>query len=146
MEKMTNKIALTVAIAELTKLGNHAEVVGKLEKMLLQVEKKSNAGSTTGKQTKTQKENVVIKETILTIVTEPMQAKDVAEVLGVSIQKASALLNQMVKSGELEKTIEKKVTRFSPILPEGEKPEEEMEENDNEELDELMAELDEMTE
>lgn len=114
MEKMTNKVALQFVLG-LEEVIANKEVFEKVSKMLEQVEKKSASATGSNKPTKTQKENIALKSLISEIVETPMQAKEVAEVMEVSVQKASALLNQMVKEGRLEKAIEKKITRFQPV-------------------------------
>ncbi len=64
--------------------------------------------------TKTQKENEGLKEEIFAFIDKggAKRANDVANQFGITVQKASALLNQMVKIGTLEKVTEKKVNYF----------------------------------
>ena len=64
--------------------------------------------------TKTQKANENVKEAIVACLADNgmMRAMDVASELGITIQKASALLNQLVKAEVLEKVAEKKVNFF----------------------------------
>ena len=65
------------------------------------------------KPTKTRIENEGIKTKIVEILVnaeEPMQAKAIGEVLGVSPQKVSALLKQMKDAGTVVKTVGKKNT------------------------------------
>ena len=64
--------------------------------------------------TKTQKENENLKELIFAFISEngAMRANDVATQFNITVQKASALLNQMVKVQALEKVTEKKVNFF----------------------------------
>lgn len=54
-------------------------------------------------ETKTQKENKMVKDMIFTVMEygEFYSAKSIAESIGVSVQKASALLRQMVADGIL---------------------------------------------
>lgn len=67
-----------------------------------------------GKATKTQVANVDIKADVMSILaSQPMlRATEIAEVLNVSVQKASAMLSQLVKSGEVKRVADGKVTRF----------------------------------
>lgn len=70
------------------------------------------------KPTKTQEENVSLKEEILSVVTEvgatvtEIQSKS-ATLGGLSNQRVSALLKQLVESGQVVKTVEKKKSFFS---------------------------------
>lgn len=65
--------------------------------------------------TKTQRENVAIKEQILEALTEPMRASQMGEKVGISFNKASSLLNQMVKEGKIQKYKVKKDTYFAQL-------------------------------
>ena len=73
---------------------------------------KRNSGSR--KPTKTQRENATLKEDMWAYVSEngAKRANEVAIYFGISGQKASALLNQLVGDGRLEKLTEKRVTYF----------------------------------
>jgi len=58
-------------------------------------------------ETKTQKENAELKETIVGILEtagEGVTATDVAKALDVTVQKASQLLKQLVTAGEVART------------------------------------------
>ena len=68
-----------------------------------------------GAPTKTQVANEGIKSAIVEAITgtEPMQAKAIGELVGISSQKASALLKQMVDAGVVVKTVEKAKSYFS---------------------------------
>ena len=73
-------------------------------------ERKSN------KPTKLQVANENLKECILTILTtDGRQCKEIAEVLNITPQKASALLNQLVKENKAEKVIVKRITYFKRV-------------------------------
>ena len=93
-------------------------VVEKLTALKEQLVKRN--ASKSDKPTKTQKENAEIKTRIHEFLTHTLQGVrcgDVASELGISGQKASALLSQMVKTGEVVKREgEKRVTLF--LLPE----------------------------
>ena len=86
-------------------------------------------------QTKNQKENEGIKAKILEVlfVDTGMTATEVGNELGISVQKASALLNQMAKAGTIVKVIDKKKSLFA--LPEAETLDVEGDEADSEELE-----------
>lgn len=115
--KMTNKVALTIAIEAVKEMGN-LEAVEKLEKMLAQVEKKS---TTEKKPTATQLENVNLKEAILLsmsvgekyTVTDIM--KGCVEVGELSNQRVSALVRQLLLDGKLEREEIKRKAYFSLV-------------------------------
>lgn len=117
MEKMTNKIALGFVLG-LEEVKANKEVFDKLTKMLEQVEKKSNTGKT-GKPTKVQMENELIKDKILQILLEsetPLQIKEMLandELSQYSNQKLSALVRQLVAEEKVVRIEEKKVAKFS---------------------------------
>ena len=74
---------------------------------------KRNARKST-KPTKAQVANVAVKEAItnfLSEATEPLQAKAIGE--GISAQKASALLKQLVEGGAVTKEVVKGKSLFS---------------------------------
>ena len=107
MTKMTYAMAIDSAIN-----GNVTEEVReKLEALKGQLAKR-NSGSR--KPTKTQRENESMKEDFWAYVSEngAKRASEVAVYFGVSGQKASALLNALVKEGRLDKVVEKRVTYF----------------------------------
>lgn len=106
MTKMTYVEALAIAINAI----EDVEAVERLEALKAQLEKRNASRG----QTKTQKANEGLKAEILAFVGEAgtVRAGDVATHFGVSGQKASALLNQLVKAEALEKFAEKKVTFF----------------------------------
>lgn len=68
-----------------------------------QAAKKNASGS--NKPTKTQQENEGVKERILlTLSTEPMSVADVCSAVGISNQKATALLTQLRKENKVVRT------------------------------------------
>lgn len=92
------------------------------EKKIAQLEKKSATG--TGKPTKTQQENEILKAEILNVLTanggymtikEIQSASDVLN--GLANQKMSALLRQLGDDGtkQVTKATEKRVTRFKAV-------------------------------
>lgn len=110
MTKMTYVNAIDSALkGEVTN-----EVREKLEALKAQLAKR-NSGS--HKPTKTQKENVGLKDNIFAFISEEgaKRAGEVAVHFDVSGQKASALLKQMVEDGRLEKYAEKRVTYFKVV-------------------------------
>ena len=64
------------------------------------------------KQTKRQVENDVIKTQILGMLGDGMTATQVGEALGVSVQRASALLKQMVDVAEIARVKDGKTLLF----------------------------------
>lgn len=116
--KMTNKVALEIAIASVKASGN-MEAVEKLEKMLAQVEKKNSADR---KPTATQKENIGLKESILAFMEVEKQytitdiMKGCAEVAGLSNQRVSALVRQLLLEGKVTREEIKRKAYFSLTL------------------------------
>ena len=109
MTKMTYAQALEIAINAVT----DEIAVEKLEALKAQLVKRSGAER---KPTKTQMENEGIKARILEALTaEGQQCKVIAETIGISGQRCSALLKQMVDSGFAEKYTEKRVTYFKAV-------------------------------
>lgn len=108
---MANKMTYATAIDSALNGNITDEVREKLEALKVQLAKR-NSGER--KPTKTQKENESLKEDIFAYVSEngAKRAGDVATHFGISGQKASALLKQIVDSGRLEKYAEKRVTYF----------------------------------
>ena len=114
--KMTNAIALNIAIEVLGAEDKYTEVVEKLQKMLAQVEKKNSAER---KPTATQKENAGLKDAILCsmeigkqyTITDLM--KSVAELDGLSNQRVSALVRQLLLDGKVEREEIKRKAYFS---------------------------------
>ena len=117
MTKMTYAMALDFATEIITNgtadfNGFSAnDYVEKLEALKAQLAKR-NSGSS--KPTKTQRENAGLKEDMWAYVSEngAKRASEVAVYFGIRGQKASALLNALVKEGRLDKVTEKRVTYF----------------------------------
>ena len=119
MEKLTYVNAINFALRAINGESlSETEKVAVAEKLIAlgQSLEKRNA-SKSGKPTKTQKENSQIKDSIAGLLQNapaPMRCGDIATALGISGQKASALLTQMVKAGEVVKSEgEKRVTLFA---------------------------------
>lgn len=134
MMKFTKKVALEVAInaiensvlpnwsfteGEETLSISKAEAIEKLQKMIEQLESKSNAPK---KPTKVQEANEGVKGVILATlqeigkpvtITELMASNEELSPTKISAQKVSSLVTQMVKSGTLVRTEEKRKAYFS---------------------------------
>jgi len=104
---------ILTAIRDQSFEGITQEHVEKLIALGQQLEKRNSAKS--DKPTKKQVENGEVKETILSKLssTEGKRCGDIATEVGISGQKCSALLSQMVKTGEVVKTEEKRVALFT---------------------------------
>ena len=119
MRKMTKK-EMFVAIAETIKameVENKAEMLNFIDHEVELLNKKSGKSG----QTKTQKENEVLKAQLLDAfakMEEPVtisefQEKSTEPVAQLTNQKLSALLNQLVKAEKMVKTIKKKKSYFA---------------------------------
>lgn len=109
-EKMTNKKALEWALTQ----NPSEEVAEKLKNMIASIDKKANAPK---KPTATSAENEKHKLALLAMATEAgQQAKEYHKSMEyadeMSVQKTSALLNQLVKEHKLVKETEKGKTLF----------------------------------
>lgn len=105
MTKMTYTIALSTAISTLSADAQYAEVCEKLTSLRETIEKRNaHKGDAPRTPTKAQRENAEIKTKMVEIFDSPKTASEVAEIMGFSVQKASALLTQMVTDGTLTKT------------------------------------------
>ena len=110
--KITKKEMFTMIKAQVK---DNAEMVAFIDHEIELLEKKASSK----KATKTQKANIGIKSTILAVL-EGGKSMTVTEMQGASAelgelsnQKVSALVRQLVEAGEVVKTIDKKVSRFS---------------------------------
>lgn len=110
--KITKKEMFTMIKAQVK---DNAEMVAFIDHEIELLDKKAS----NKKATKTQEANVGIKSTILAVLegAKPMTVTEMqgasAELGELSNQKVSALVRQLVKAGEVVKTIDKKVSRFS---------------------------------
>jgi hypothetical protein len=117
MEKMTNVKALTYVKDNFTDMP--ADVAEKIDAMIVSLQKKS----ANRKPTKTQKENVAIKDTILEVLKDSENPMTVSEILmdsrieqGITSQKVSALLKQMCEVDmTARKEIDKRKSVFSAV-------------------------------
>ena len=124
MENTSNSTKVTkrerfsqlMEIVKASKVENSAELVAFIEH---EVELLTKKNSRSGKPTKTQVENETIKAQIISVlerIGKPMTVTQLLaenEFTGLSNQKVSALLTQLRKSGEVVRTIEKKVAFYS---------------------------------
>ena len=114
MEKKITKREVINALLNEEVVKNNDTYVAYLENELVLLDKKKNNKTAT----KNQKENVEIKAEIVSVLDSNMSSiSDIqsrSERLGtLSNQKISALLRQLVESGEVVKTIDKKKAFFS---------------------------------
>ena len=124
MENTSNSTKVTkrerfsqlMEIVKASNVENSAELVAFIEH---EVELLTKKNSRSGKPTKTQVENETIKAQIISVlerIGKPMTVTQLlaeSEFTGLSNQKVSALLTQLRKSGEVVRTIEKKVAFYS---------------------------------
>lgn len=105
--------AILTAIQNQSFEGITADHVEKLIALGQSLEKRNTAKS--DKPTKKQAENATVKDAILATLssTEGKRCGDIATEVGISGQKCSALLSQLVKTGEVIKTEEKRVALFT---------------------------------
>lgn len=129
------KREMFVAIANVAEVASNEEMMNFINHEIELLDNRKGKGSKG--MTKTQKENEGIKELILATLTEIGEKATVSDLVatdalnGYSNQKISALLRQLVASGQVEKTMEKKKAFFS--LAENENTSiEEAEENEEE--------------
>lgn len=118
-KKMTKKemFAIVQAVVENATVENKAEMIAFIEHEIKLLNKKSSKSV----QTKTQKENEILKEELMVALAEmekPVTISNFCELTShpvgkLSNQKLSALLNQLVKAGKVVKTVEKKKSYFA---------------------------------
>lgn len=131
MTKMTKKVALSYAVAMMTNTdlptieGFTAEdVVAKLNEMLASLDKKVSGEKP---MTENQKQNVNFKEDILSLLmdgkartaTEILNSTPAFEGIGMTNQRVSALLRQLILDGKVSKSPVKGKMYFT-IVAEGE--------------------------
>ena len=111
-KKITKKEMFTMIKAQVK---DNAEMVAFIDHEIELLDKKASKK----KATKTQEANVGIKSIILSVL-EGGKPMTITEMQGASVelgelsnQKVSALVKQLVETGEVVKTIDKKVSRFS---------------------------------
>lgn len=110
------KVQMFNAIAEIPAVAEMEGAVDFLHKEAELVSKRNSRKSST--PTKTQKENEVVKANILSTLEgaeDGMTATEVGKVLGLTPQKVSALMKQLIADGNVEKTKAGKSTLFSLV-------------------------------
>ena len=117
-EKMTNAMALEIALEVMkeTDAEKYAEVIEKLDKMLVQVNKKSSANR---KPTATQLENEGLKEKIVEYLKNTGKRLTVSEMMkeieGLeerSNQRVTSLATFLYKEGKIDREVEKRKAYF----------------------------------
>ena len=109
---MANKMTYVSAISDvLNGVALTDEHIEKLTALKASLEKRASGKRS---MTATQKANVSVKEAIAEFLgtVEFATATEIGDACGISNQKASALLKQMVESGSVEKFSEKRKTYF----------------------------------
>ena len=91
---------------------NDSEIVEFCNHEIALLVKKNSYKST--KPTKTQIENEALKDSILNILDKPMTATEIGSAVGISVNKASALLTQLKDDNSVIRTVgEKRKAYFS---------------------------------
>ena len=117
-KKMTNAMALEIALEVLkeTDAEKYAEVIEKLDKMLVQVNKKSSANR---KPTATQLENEGLKEKIVEYLANTGKRLTVSEMMKeiegleeLSNQRVTSLATFLYKEGKIDREVEKRKAYF----------------------------------
>ena len=117
-KKMTNAMALEIALEVLkeTDAEKYTEVIEKLDKMLIQVNKKSSANR---KPTATQLENEGLKEKIVEYLVNTGNRLTVSEMMKeieglkeLSNQRVTSLVTFLYKEGKIDREVEKRKAYF----------------------------------
>ena len=117
-KKMTNAMALEIALEVLkeTDAEKYAEVIEKLNKMLVQVNKKSSANR---KPTATQLENEGLRVKIAEYLTNTGKRLTVSEMMKeiegleeLSNQRVTSLATSLYKEGKIDREVEKRKAYF----------------------------------
>ena len=117
-KKMTNAMALEIALEVLkeTDAEKYTEVIEKLDKMLVQVNKKS---STNRKPTATQLENEGLRVKIAEYLTNTGKRLTVSEMMKeiegleeLSNQRVTSLATSLYKEGKIDREVEKRKAYF----------------------------------
>ena len=117
-KKMTNAMALEIALEVLkeTDAEKYTEVIEKLDKILVQVNKKSSANR---KPTATQLENERLKEKIVEYLVDTGNGltvselmKEVEELKELSNQRVTSLVTSLYKEGKVDRIVEKRKAYF----------------------------------
>lgn len=117
-KKMTNAMALEIAIEVMkeTDTEKYTEVIEKLDKMLVQVNKKSSANR---KPTATQLENESLKEKIVEYLVDTGNGFTVSELMKeveglkeLSNQRVTSLVTALCGEGKVDRIVEKRKAYF----------------------------------
>ena len=117
-KKMTNAMALEIALEVLkeTDTEKYTEVIEKLDKMLIQVNKKSSANR---KPTATQLENEDLRAKIAEYLTNTGKRLTVSEMMKeiegleeLSNQRITSLATSLYKEGKIDREVEKRKAYF----------------------------------
>ena len=117
-KKMTNAMALEIALEVIkeTDAEKYAEVIEKLDKMLIQVNKKSSANR---KPTATQLENEGLREKIVEYLkntgkrlTVSEMMKEIEDLEELSNQRVTSLATFLYKEGKIDREVEKRKAYF----------------------------------
>jgi len=116
MEKKITKVDRFNQLKAITEVAENADLVAFIDHEIELLQKKSASK----KPTKTQEANEGLKDIILTVLTsEGMTASEVLasadEFSGLSNQKISTLLNQLVKDGKIEKVTDSRKSIFKAL-------------------------------
>jgi len=114
MEKLTYVNAINYALKAINGEDMTEEVkVAVAEKLIALGQSLEKRNTKSGKPTKKQVENGNTKAEILKVLTaEGQKCGEIAEKVGISGQKCSALLTQLVNTEQVEKYTDKRVTYF----------------------------------
>ncbi len=107
---MTKRETITAMLND-EHITSNADFKAYLENELALVIKKNTYKSS--KPTKTQVENENLKDRILEVLTEPMTASAIGEKVGISVNKASALLTQLKEDNSVVREVVKRKAYFS---------------------------------
>ena len=127
-KKMTNAMALEIALEVLkeTDAEKYTEVIEKLDKMLVQVNKKSSANR---KPTATQLENEGLRVKIAEYLTNTGKRLTVSEMMKeiegleeLSNQRVTSLATSLYKEGKIDRAVEKRNAYFFVTSLRGRKP------------------------
>lgn len=109
---MTKRENITAMLAD-SHIRSNADWVAYLENELVLLDRKNKASK---KPTKTQVANEELKDRILDLLkssAEPLTATVIGECLGISVNKASALLTQLREDNSVIRTVDKRKAYFS---------------------------------
>lgn len=109
---MTKRETITAMLND-SYITSNADFKAYLENELALVIKKNTYKSS--KPTKTQVENENLKDRILEVLTDPMTATEIGEKVGISVNKASALLTQLKEDHSVLRTVDRRKAYFSRI-------------------------------